>query len=180
MRMSNKNDLAKFAKEIEKLSKEVIKDIIDDNYLKALGEKIVKEIQTRTRQGFGVADEGQPKEKLTPLEPSTKRRRNSLKKQGKLSNLTTPNKSNLTETGAMIDSISYKIEQGVLIFYFKGSDSNGVRNNEKAYNVSIGVGKDLKNPRPFFNLSDLQIKNITEQLEKKFRQEIRRRLNQTR
>lgn len=77
--------------------------------MKPLGNKLLKEIQERTIEGNGVTDSGKIKP-FKRLKKSTIASRHSKQKNGKLSSLTTPEKSNQIETGHMIMDAKVKIK----------------------------------------------------------------------
>lgn len=118
-------------------------------------------IQRRTRLGFGVEDSGTPKKKLVPLAPSTIKSRQYKKGLGKLSELTNPPKSNLTETAAMLDSLKGTAKKGVITV-----EPVGDRNKKLAAIHTLG-GPNLP-ARPFLNLAQEDIKQLTARLQDKF------------
>lgn len=112
---------------------------------------------TRTRSGKSVKSDGAQEESLKKLSGSYIKQRESLNKKGKLSTKTSPRKSNLTQTGKMLNDITTEIastQAGVsLLIYFTHPESE-----DKALYVS--------DDRPFMNLSDKQLQRIEEELEK--------------
>lgn len=109
------------------------------------GEKILTTIKTRTRgQGLGLVEDGL--KKLDPLAASTvkKRARRRLHPQ------TTPNTSNLTMTGALLDSLTFRhVSRYRLKFSIRG-----VSQQKK--------GTYVQGKRPFFGLAQSEMRELTE------------------
>jgi hypothetical protein len=84
----------------------VKKEITSAENLSKIGSLVSESIFARTLQGYGLGGNLEPLNKLKPLAESTKK---SRKKEKHLSPVTTPAKSNLTRTGAMLQSIDYKV-----------------------------------------------------------------------
>lgn len=124
-------------------------------------------IRTRTRLGFGVKTLGGKRQKLAPLKPSTKK---SRKANPNLSGLTSAGKSNLTETGQLLDSIDVvSVTQGKAVVSTSGSRKGGGQNKEIAGYVSVA--------RPFMNISDVEIKRIEDDFSKIVEKELDGELN---
>jgi hypothetical protein len=119
-----------------------------------IGKATVKSIKTRVRAGSGSPSTGQ-QEKLKPLEKKTKRNRRHLRSKGGLAKgKTTAAKSNLTQTGSMIDTLNAST---------RGSDIT-IRvspDNQKKANL---VSKD----RPFLNLTKTDLKTAADVLVKEW------------
>lgn len=142
---------------LKKLTK--AKDELQDKLLE-VGEEAVTLIRKRTRLGYGVSEQGGKKKRLKKLDegntkkPYTKRRKNIS-----LSSLTTPAKSNLTQSGAMLDDLeATKTSNGNIEIGF----STELSEDKATWNTDKG--------RPFNNLSkseQRQLKDmLTEKLEK--------------
>lgn len=115
---------------------DIVKDTKEDikTPLGELGRRMIKE---RTRQGRGVKN-GQ-EISLEELLPSTKEIRRKYKK---LSPETSPSKSNLTESGKLLDNMTLReTKNGVTIGTQRGS-----RNRDKA--------KYVQEKRPFMEFSE--------------------------
>lgn len=117
----------------------------------------------RTSKGFGVKVKEGPKERLKGLSESYKKQRRRLKKQGKLATETTPNKSNLTKSRQMLDSVAAKASTGQATVYL---------NNDKAgkkaeYQASEG--------REFMNLSKSEVNKIKKFIEEKIISDIKKK-----
>jgi len=97
---------------------------------------------------------GAAKEKLKPLKPRTIEHRTYLFNRGELLTGSKPNRSHLTMTGEMLKDITWKTaRQNVTILF---SD------REQAAKAAYNTGLD----RPFFLLSDKEIKAIRQILVK--------------
>ena len=137
-----------FEQKLKEIADKIVKEATSNDSLQNIGNEAAYLIKKRTRLGYGVSEQYGNKVKLKPLSKKYIKQR----KNDDLSNATTPNKSNLTKTGEMLDSMNAKVKgDGVVNI---GVDDN---NLDKAGWVS----KD----RPFNNLSDAEIK----QLENKIR-----------
>jgi len=139
------------------------------------------QIKTRTRLGYGVSEHGAKREKLAQLQDSTIRQRGgkvsykegkrSVKKnkkaKAKLSELTTPSKSNLTNTAQMIDSIGVnKYRDQYASIGPSGVRDDGKTNAEVAGYATDGDLQRNRKPRPFLNLSDLETKRLQDEVRK--------------
>lgn len=94
--------------------------------MKSLGQETVRLIVERTQeQGRGVSGGfGGRKKKLKKLAESTIKRRNGLKK---LSSKTSPDTSNLTMTGKLIQSVTSRVKGfSRVLIYIKGSRNKTV------------------------------------------------------
>lgn len=149
--------LAASAKQqITKLSKEIASSIdktFDAKFMREVGEEAKRLIFLRTKLGYGVDKQGGQKQKLKALSPFYVELRKLLAKDGDLHSSTTPKKSNLTNTGQMLDSLKIKRAVNGLVWLGPmGYRDVGLTNEEVANRVS----KD----RPFMFLSDLEEKKI--------------------
>ncbi len=138
-------------KPLDKLNIEhLIKNVVTDSLLETLGERAVDLIRKRTRLGYGVTSDeklGATQQKLDGLTASTKEKRARLAEQGRLSSETTPAKSNLTETGELLNSIRFRIQGRRLEVFIDGTDNNII-----AYEVS--------KQRPFFTLTQPEVSRL--------------------
>jgi hypothetical protein len=139
----------------DKLSKKIQAAIqIQKSLMDDIGKLVTKNVKTRTRRGFGVTKEGGSSTKLVALSDPYKKRRKQLKAQGKLSPETTPAKSNLTRTGAMVDSLEYTIDKETVTI-----SVTGAHNKTKAKEQG-------KRGRVFMNLNKREIKDIADVIKK--------------
>ena len=129
-------NLGKFTK---KQLDELMRKVIARRNLDAVGEMVADQIRKRTRLGYGVEDDGKSQKKLKKLSNGYKDWRK--KNRRALSGDTTPARSNLTQTGDMLDSIEHKVQGDSVEI-----SVNGRFNQDKARWVTEGG-------RPFMNLS---------------------------
>jgi hypothetical protein len=147
-----------------------IKLAVSPIYMAQYGNKAAQLVKDRTRLGFGVSEEGAPREALEPLSDSYKKQRAgeiafAKTKEGKLyafkpksppklSSFTSVGKSNLTNTGQMLDNIKLKsVSTGRATLHITGKrDGSKLTNDEVAGFVS--------EKRPFFHLSKTELKQI--------------------
>ncbi len=143
-------------------------------FMNKVGKKLAEDITRRTRTGHGVKKEGEKKEKLDKLKASTIKKRKREKKLGKLSNLTTPTKSNLTMSGELLDSLTPKsIKKKEVRLEFLGRHKNArIKNSDLADAMEKGDRSRNRPPRPFLGPTNLEkkrvIENIVDKLEKAF------------
>lgn len=119
-------------------------------------ESLAEDIKKRTRLGYGTKTNNGPKGKFIELAPSTKKQRARHKQSGDLSSFSTPNKSNLSDTGEMVDSIKGRGKsdyQGEV--YLEGD-----RNNEIAEYHEEGTSKMPM--RPFLHADSSMVKRLTD------------------
>lgn len=94
-----------------------------------LGQETIKFVKDRTQRGLGVV-----KKKLKPFKKLTKGTisgRRSLRKSGKLSSRTTPETSNMTETGELTNSLDLKVTtEGVEVFIKGKANEDKARYND--------------------------------------------------
>lgn len=83
-----------------------------------LGRSIVEMILDRVQNGgMGVKQMGDTPEFFERLKDSSIKKRTYLQRNKKLSDKTTPDTSNQTETGRMLDSLTYKsVPEGIQIY----------------------------------------------------------------
>lgn len=130
--------------------------------LSKIGNQTIEQIQLRTRLGKGVEESNGRESRLEPLAPSTKRQR---KRKG----IARPNRSYLTETGQMLDSIRQRIMAGTIKIFFTGTRDDGLSNDELAdIHQNKGAGRS-RVKRPFFFIS----KNDARKLRFTIRQRLR-------
>jgi len=148
----------------------VIPEIKAPANMRKYGDMSAAMIKLRTRLGSGVDASGDSKKALKRLADSTKESRKAKKKKGKLSELTTPNRSNLTETGQLLDSVGVtKSAYGSVTVSPSGSRTDGKTNQKVAEYVTDGG-------RPFNNLSKIEIKRLSEEVKRDLREAIKKRL----
>lgn len=141
-------------KDLETALTRALNELIKPNSMKEFGEEAANMIRLRTRLGYGVASDYGDKERLKPLSQSYKEQR----KKEKLSNETSPGRSNLTKTGELLDSIKVKsVGPNSVNVGPTGRRTDGKSNEDVADAVA-------KNGRPFNNLSKVEYKRIRDSI----------------
>ncbi len=161
------NDLGKgVAKFIAKI-KAGLEGSIKDQVSKAAAQMAADLIRDRTRQGYGVANDGGSKFPLAPLSLRYVERR----KRSALSPFTSPSKSNLTFSGAMLESLSIKRSSpGNWLVILQGSHPTaGIENSLLARYVS--------RKRPFMFLSGGEVEQIRNTARKTFQDLVKQQLS---
>lgn len=159
--MPIEEDLKKFKEKLDKS----LNTLISQQTLSPIAIELKNIIQRRTRLGSGVEETGQPKVPLAPLAPSTKKARKYKKGLGKLSELTSPNKSNLTESSQMLGSLRGYARKNATAGTIDVQPT-GDRNKKLTAIHTLG-GPNLPK-RAFLNLSAQDIKQLTAVLQDKF------------
>jgi len=149
--MSGINELNRFAEAMRHMP-EIMDRAADD-----VGEYLVLTIRNRVRLGYGVSGHGQKKEKFKGLAPLTILFREELDDRGELFPGSKPNRSHLTATGQMMDSLAYRKEPGRIVLFF---------NNPEAESKAFYNNEGGRVPRPFFYMTDLEIKATERTLQK--------------
>lgn len=128
-----------------------------------IGEVAKELIVNRTSRGFGVNDSGGREGKLKPLKASYKKQRRRLRKQGRLSGETAPDKSNLTQTRQMLNSVNSRGETGKAVVFLDNAGAN-----EKA-SLQEQAG------RKFMNLSKGELDKIAKLIETQIANDIKKK-----
>lgn len=151
---------------VKKITKELEQTVKSKAFYDEVGEEVSTQIRKRTRLGYGISGT-ESQVKLKPTAPSTKKGKEFKKKKGKLSGLTTPKKSNLTDTGQLLDSINHKasIQKVVIGFKDQRKDSE-IGNKELAKHVQVD--------RPFFGLTTPEKNRLKRLIEKKIQEMVKR------
>jgi hypothetical protein len=131
-----------WASRLDKALLKISKDA-ETTILNNAANSLKDDMQARIRKGFGVSEEGGGKSRFKPLSAGYKKQRASMK----LSSTTSKGKSNVTQTGDMIESMSVKDGQ----LSITGRD-----NIDKAG----WVQKD----RPFMHASKQETKRVIENI----------------
>lgn len=145
------------AKELKKLINDELRKLrgklTQPEIIKKMGDESIDIIFKRTRAGYGVDKPRGSIEKLAPLAKSTIEAR----KKKSLSSKTSPGKSNLTETGSMLDNLRLDIKKDG--FTIRGGTP---KDSEKAFFAH--AGSDNRPPRPFLFLATSETKLLAERL----------------
>lgn len=149
-------------KDLEKRLAKLIDDVGDAQVMDKVAKEGAKTVRKRTRRGFGVKETGGPSSKLTKLSDPYKKSRRRLKKQGNLSDETTPARSNLTTSGKMLDNIKGEGKDREARIYIDGQE-----NNRKAR-------QQAEAGREFMNLNRAEIKDAIDILEEEINKDIRK------
>lgn len=159
---SVKTQVDKFTSKIQRL----LKEAKSSKVIQPVAEEMIKIIVKRTRLGYGVGKELGSRERLKRLSPRYVIARSRSRK---LSATTSPNKSNLTFTGQMLESVRViRPKNGKIVIGPQGSRSDGKENQKIAqYNADRG--------RVFMNLSQLEFNQILRFYRLKFT-DLRKRL----
>jgi hypothetical protein len=144
-------------KDLQKKLDAALKAALNKQTFDEIGKNTANQIKTRTRLGKGVNDTPGKQESLKPLSEATKKIRQSKKSAGKLSSQTAPTRSNLTETGEMLDSIKYESSATEVRIYIDGAE-----NKKKATDQS-------NQGRKFMNLTKAEISELTRFIQKKIK-----------
>jgi hypothetical protein len=147
-----------FAKKVSRAVKEIKKPA----NMKKFGDEAAEIIRRRTRLGYG-AKENAEREKLKPLSDSYKAQRAGKiafatgphgvypykpEQKPNLHPHTTPTRSNLTNTGQMLDSLgSTKVKEGSVTVDVQGQRKDGLSNKQVAEYVSL-QGREFNNLTP--------------------------------
>lgn len=155
--MAIEQDMKKFRLKVERS----LNELTSQSNLSPIATDLTEIIRRRTRLGYGVEKTGQPKQKLQPLASSTVRSRARKKSHGALSEKTSPKKSNLTETGQMLDSL-----RGRAINKLIEIGPTGDRNKKLTAYHQLGNAKLPK--RRFLNLAREDIRQLTAVMQDRF------------
>lgn len=170
-----------------------LRDALGRQTLLTIGKLARELIYTRTKLGYGVTGSGESvtRSKLKPLSPSYKLARKGYAQGGAMFNATdrngkkklvqfqtkgskpkgfgfSPNKSNLTLTGNMLDSIVVKVQEAsVLISIASTSRPDSDLNNRE-------VAELVSKERPFFDLTESERTRIVNEVTRIIRARTRR------
>lgn len=163
------NGSRQFANLVKKLEKTVAESI-KKTALIDVGVFARDLIVKRTRLGYGVEKDFDSKQKLAKLSSKYVKRRKMF---NGLSAYTTPNKSNLTLTGQMLDSIISVTKDKIIEIKPSGRRDDGKRNADIArYAEEGGRGRPK---RIFMRISQLEFKQIVRFYRKTFGDLLRKR-----
>lgn len=150
-------------KDLQIRLKSLINGVVDKALMGEVGQEVVGMVKDRTRKGFGVPQNLGAKKPLPGISESYKKQRRRLRGQGKLSSETTPNKSNLTNTGKLVDSIDYTATSNEVKVEPQG------RSNQKKAAFQADAG------RIAFNLSKSENKKILKLIEDSITKDIKKK-----
>lgn len=148
----------KSIKEFTDALEEVLKEATNARNMEAFGQKAADIIYKRTKSGKGVTSNTGPAS-LTKLKPLSQQYIDLRKKNPPKGEFGSPARSNLTNTGQMLDSIQVKAESGKATVSIADTvRSDGKTNSEVAGHVA-------DNGRPFMNLANEEAKILTKDFE---------------
>jgi len=131
----------------------LVKAYTETKQFEQVGKDIANGIRVRTRLG-----KGDDNKKLKELKASTKKKRKRYKKN--LSEFTKPNKSNLTATGQMLDSIKSKTDGSKIIIDFRKKRTTELDGTpSELTNTEVAIFSEQLG-RLFFGLTPLQRKEF--------------------
>ena len=142
------------AKRIAKMARELGNKEQTQKVATAAAE-IVKE---RTNRGFGVAQNNGPKKRLKPLSANYKKQRKKLP----LGPKARPSRSNLNQTGEMVESVKGKGSKNLAEVRLTGE------NNKKKAIDQVKAG------RSFMNLAKSEIKKVVNIIEEQINNDIKK------
>jgi len=149
-------------KELEKKLAKLVDNIGNRSQMQDVADEATKIVKTRTKQGKGVDKNGGSTQKLRQLKTSTIKKRSQLKRAGKLSDETTPSKSNLTQKGEMINSVQGQGQKNLATVSLKG------RKNQSKAEHQADVG------RKFMNLAKKEISDLANIIEDDIKKDIKK------
>jgi hypothetical protein len=178
--------LARFKnfKELAEAMKSMVDSGVQATEMRLIGEFVKKDVRTRTKLGYGVKNSGEPRQALKSLSEKYAVARKASKeglvrfetRSGEqvefranidpIDKSTTPKKSNLTFTGQMLDAIDIvNITGKSVTISVKDSnrhDKRAQRQPDKTPNNNLVAQYVTEAGRPFMNLSDLQMKRVSD------------------
>jgi hypothetical protein len=178
-----KSNLAKqLRKQVEKAIDKAVKKIKSSSEMQNFADLTAEIIRRRTRLGYGVKSPGARRERLKPLSESYIEQRrgdavyftddqgqvrrvttsDKFKQRKKLSARTTPNKSNLTFTDQMLDSLTGFARSGEFKVEPTGQRDDGLTNRQ--------VAEYVEEERPFLTLSRSEIKQLQQSVTKRLQE----------
>lgn len=128
-----------------------VNETLNKDLMQSIGDDFAEQIKTRTRLGNGLSENGGEPTKLRPLSSGYVQQRKSMK----LSGMTKPSKSNLTQTGEMLDDIKATVNNDKITLTFGSQFSK----DKARWNEESG--------RSFLAISRVQIERLKNSLEKK-------------
>lgn len=155
------NKLKQIQARFEDQFNEVIRVAKSPQFLDPIAVIAADLIRKRTRLGYSVAREGADRQKLAGLSEKYI----EFRKKSRLSQFTTPRRSNLTFSGQLLDSIKGRSTPRGIVVYLENQRSDPGK--KKVTNAQIKDYQE-KQGRPFFYLSRTEIINI----ERVYRQKV--------
>ena len=162
-------DLKDFPKYLQDSIQSALDEVLSERNVSKMAEDVADQIRLRTRLGNGIDSNGGEPRKLEKLKESYIKER----RKKPLSEETKATKSNLTRTGKMLNDIVGTAEGTSIVISFKDPDSA----MKAKYNSEAVTYSEYRKPaRPFFFVSRVQIQRITNEIEKKLGDQIKKNL----
>lgn len=159
--------------EISKQIDNVIDKLQSRSSIEKIARMLARLIKVRTRLGYGSEGPDSSRRALKPLKRSTKNARRYKKKAGRLSRETTPNRSNLTDTGQLLDSLFGR-------YVKKGRGEVGLLKNRRGSRANNEeVAEYVQKDRPFLEPTKEEVDQLRQRLRKDLRNLIRKGLTRT-
>lgn len=153
-----------YAKRLQKIQTEILRLSKDPDLLNSLGTMAVDIIYKRVKGGYGVSDDqsdSPTQQRLLSLSPAYVNQRKKLN----LGEFGSVKRSNLTLTGQMLSSMSYKIlNDKVQISIPPTSRSDGKLNSD--------IASYVRQARPFLSLTKGEQRILTTELKNNLRQKL--------
>lgn len=144
--------------------------VISRNGMTPIAKEMADTVRIRAQLGGSVESTGKAKKPFKKLSPDYVEQRKKFKG---LSNKTTPRKSNITRTGQLIESLRGEPKSnGFDIIAEGGRDDSDLTNSQVAKYVA-------DQGRPFLDLSDKELKQLTRLIEESLADEIENCLNRS-
>ena len=146
------NPLAALGSFIEDLKAAIL---LNPKLLDKIGADLVTRIRARVRLGYGSDRTGGAKQKFKPLAGSTIANRAYMRRMGTLAHYSRPNRSHLTATGKMMDSLTHRqdSDKGGLTILFSSTKER----DKATWNTNLG--------RPFMFLTKIEITAMRRMIE---------------
>lgn len=153
--------LSEFPHHLKTALEKAKQELLSPSSLQQIGDDIAEQLRLRARLGNGLGENYTDPAKLKPLSPKYVEQRKKMKD---LSEETTPKKSNLTQTGEMLDDIIARINGFKITITFKEQFSK----DKARWNSVKG--------RPFMHISRVQVQRLTNDMQSKLRSNLKKYL----
>lgn len=155
-------------KDLEGFLKAIDSEVFSAKGTGEIGNKASDVIYKRVKSGYGVDDDqnqgSSSKQRLKELSPSYIAQR---KRKGVTGEFGKPSKSNLTNTGQMLSSLSVKSKQGEFELVIPNSPRTDGKTNAE-------VARYASRSRPFFGITSAEKKILEKEVQDKIRAIARR------
>jgi phage gpG-like protein len=148
--VSIESDLKAFNDKLQR----ALEELVSSKNLQQIGDFEAGLVKRRSRLGYGVPTDGGSKQKFKALAPATI----ASRKRKKLASETTPKKSNLTETGQLLNDLVAKIEGRSTII-------GHTKDRNKRIGAFHQTGGGRLPQRRYLGLAKEDIKQITAQMQ---------------